>query len=99
MKNIILISSVLLVGCVQLIPSVKKTGENTYFLKTNGSALASPSTLTNKLNKKADALCNGKGYEKLSDDLSLKNSVAYTTQAGLVPVGQITATLNIKCND
>lgn len=52
---------------------------NPYFLKTNGSALASPSTLTNKLNKKADALCNGKGYEKLSDDLSLKKSTAYTT--------------------
>ncbi|WP_436897732.1 hypothetical protein [Acinetobacter gyllenbergii] len=99
MKKIVLFIPMLLVGCVQLIPSVTKTSENTYFLKTNGSAMASPNTLTNKLNKKADALCKGKGYEKLSDDLSLKKSMAYTTQAGPVPVGQITATLNIKCND
>ncbi|MEN4981564.1 MULTISPECIES: hypothetical protein [Acinetobacter] len=99
MKKLIFIVPLLFVGCVQLIPTVKKTGENTYFLKTNGSALASPNRLTNKLNKKADTLCKGKGYEKLSDDLSLKKSMAYTTQAGPVPVGQITATLNIKCND
>lgn len=41
-----------LIGCVQLIPSVTKTGENTYYLKTNGSSLASPNTLISKMDEK-----------------------------------------------
>lgn len=85
-------------GCVQLVPHVTQTGVNTYHLKTSGSSVASMSTLENKLDKKAEDICKGKGYEKVSEDQSLKKSNAYT-QGLIVPVGQIFAERNIKCNE
>lgn len=99
MKKLILISPfLLLVGCVQLVPNVKQTSPNTYYLKTNGSAMASFSTLQGKLERKAESICKGKGYQKIDEDKSFKQSTAYT--AGMaVPVGQIFAEMNIKCNE
>lgn len=99
MKKLVLISPfLLLVGCVQLVPNVKQTSPNNYYLKTNGSAMASFSTLQGKLDRKAESICKGKGYQKIDEDKSFKQSTAYT--AGMaIPVGQIFAEMNIKCNE
>lgn len=99
MKKCIIFTAILpLIGCIQVVPKVTSTGPNTYLLSERGSGMASKSRLENKLIKKAEKVCQSKGYTKLNDSVDVKHSNAYT-QGMVVPVSMVTIQMNIKCNE
>lgn len=71
---------VLLSGCATWFPAaVQEIEEGVYSISATGNSFASQEKMRLKVNKKAEAICQGKGYEKVE-----KESVKWAEQKDYV---------------
>ena len=64
MKTLVLVSSVLFIGCATWFPAaVQEVEPGTYKITATGNSFASLDDMKSKVEKKAEQKCAGKGYE------------------------------------
>ncbi|XPF95759.1 hypothetical protein ACM9HF_07000 [Colwellia sp. RE-S-Sl-9] len=67
MKYLSLMFIALLTGCAAWFPAnVHEVEEGVFTISAVGNSFASRDKMKEKINKKADFLCSGKGYERLA---------------------------------
>lgn len=96
---LISVSSISLTGCVQMFPAtVADMGNGVYSLNAQSNAFGSRSALNAKLERKAEQVCKGKGYEQVNQVSGTNHDTVFTSGM-LVPVSIKSNSLIIKCKD
>ncbi|EPF72157.1 hypothetical protein [Acinetobacter rudis] len=97
--SLITIVAMSLTGCLQMFsPVVGEMSPGVYQLQAQSNAFGSAKALREKLLKKAETICNGKGFEELSSNHATKRDVVYNMGL-VVPVSSKSAVMQIKCKD
>ena len=92
------VTAVSLTGCAQMVPAqATKLNTGNYMIQTTSNMFGSNRSMEDKVNKKAELVCEGKGFSEVGNNLQIHNQTMYTAQ--VVTTGSFKV-LNkiIKCN-
>ncbi|WP_173911810.1 hypothetical protein [Acinetobacter sp. Marseille-Q1618] len=92
-------SSISLTGCLQMFPpTVADMGQGVYNLNAQSNAFGSRSELRAKLERKAQEVCKGKGFEEVNQVNGTKYDTIFNSGI-FVPVSTKSSSLIIRCKD
>lgn len=91
-------STLSLIGCAQMFPAQATKLENgNYMIQTTSNILGSNEAMENKVNKKAETVCAGKGFSEINNNHQTHSQQIYTAQ--VITTGTYkTFNKTIKCN-
>ncbi|MFW1760963.1 hypothetical protein [Acinetobacter calcoaceticus] len=91
-------STLSLTGCAQMIPAQATKLENgNYMIQTASNILGSNEAMENKVNKKAETVCDDKGFSEINNNHQTHSQQIYTAQ--VITTGTYkTFNKTIKCN-
>ncbi len=92
------VTTVSLTGCAQMVPAqATKLNTGNYMIQTTSNIFGSNQAMEDKVNKKAELVCEGKGFSEVGNNLQTHSQTIYMSQ--VVTTGSFKV-LNktIKCN-
>ena len=99
MKYSIWLLPLFLQGCAQMFPAhATKLDSGVYMIQSTGNLFASNESMQNKVDKKAENICQGKGFTDLGGKIQAHNQPIYVS--GIVTTSSYkTFNKTIQCND
>nr|WP_262780144.1 hypothetical protein [Acinetobacter guillouiae] len=104
MKNLALVflismMTLSLTGCLQMFPpTVAEIKPGIYMLHAQSNAFGSRAALRDKLVKKAEEICNNKGFEEINNNQITNNHNA-VNMGMVIPVSTKASVLTVKCKE
>ncbi len=99
MKYILLVALLFLQGCAQMIPAkATRIESGVYMLQATGNMFASTDSLRKKVDKKAESVCAGKGFDDLSSNAQWQNQQFYNVGV-VMSAGYQIFNKRIKCKE
>lgn len=80
-------------------PTVAETQLGVYMLHAQSNAFGSRAALREKLLKKAEVVCKGKGFDELNANNQITNNHTAYNMGMVIPVSTKAAVMNIKCKE
>jgi len=99
MKYSIWLLPLFLQGCAQMFPAhATKLDSGVYMIQSTGNLFASNESMKNKVDKKAENICQGKDFTDLGGKIQAHNQPIYVS--GIVTTSSYkTFNKTIQCND